>query len=210
MACLIPITSYSGKVPMRARQFEKQLARLLLDQQPWSASEIDQRTRGLREAGLLPVGGRGLNAPDITSRHAALILISLAATNRAVQTADAARAYASMEPVNPDAPFAGQTMFADALGAILNDPYLELEVSTVVICRTWQEAIIKFRRGGREQSTVYRPPGTLEFDSYSVRVREDVTLGGGILQQLAIDLAGLNDVGGWLDMARRADREMDS
>lgn len=188
---------------MRARQFEKQLA--LLEPNPWSASEIDQRTRGLRDAGFLPVGGRGLNAPHIMPQHAALILISLAATNRAVETADATRAYASLEPVNPLAPFAGQTMFADALGAILSDPYFRLKVSAVVVCRTWQEAIIKYRHGRRERSTIYRPPGSLELNSYSNRVREDLTLGGGILQQLAIDLAEMNDVGGWLDAAIQSD-----
>lgn len=187
---------------MRAREFEKLLA--LLDPKPWTASEIDQRTRGLRDAGLLPVGGRGLNAPHITAQHAALILISLAATNSAVETVEAVPAYASMEAVGPDTLFSGQVMFADALGGILADRYGMMEILEVFICRTWPEAKIKYQRGGRERKTVYRPPGSPKIKSVN-RVGVGVTLGGGILQQLALDLA-VNDTR-WLSMVKQPDQE---
>src|SRR5689334_1814244 len=113
---------------MRARQFEMLLASFGL----WSSSEIDQRTRALREIGALPIGGRGLNAPDITAEHAAMILIALASTERAGDAREATQVYASM------ADESGRT-FAAALTAALSDPLDKLHLERVTVCRTIPE-----------------------------------------------------------------------
>lgn len=58
---------------MRARELEFKLAKLL----DCPAGQIDQRMRPLRELGIIPVGGHGLNAPDIRPEHAACMLLQL-------------------------------------------------------------------------------------------------------------------------------------
>lgn len=173
---------------MRAREFESSLIGL----SPWRPSEIDQRTRGLRDAGMLPVGGRGLNAPDIEPQHAAAILLSLAASDRAPDAVDAARTRLEMVPVEGKSPAATQN-FATALAAILSDPDYKLKVKRVVVCRTWPEASIEYRgTHGKREFVTYRP-ADFPKQGYGFAARVDTTLDGGLLHQLAIDLAGLND-----------------
>jgi len=173
---------------MRAREFERSLEVM----SPWRASEIDQRMRGLREAGLLPVGGRGLNAPDIEPEHAAAILVSLAATERAADAAEAVRAYSAMLLVAGKR-FGETPSFGESLAAILGDSADELKVEEVVVCRTWPEAVVKFRGPRRRLETaVYRPERSPP-QGYGFGARVDTTLMGGLLQQIAIDLAGLNN-----------------
>lgn len=43
-------------------------------------SQIETRVRRLREAGLVPSGGRGRNAPDIDVTHAAFVVMAIAAS----------------------------------------------------------------------------------------------------------------------------------
>jgi hypothetical protein len=58
---------------MRTKTFEEKLARMA----GIPASEADQRMRPLREAKLLPVGGRGRQAPDMNSVHGAYMLLAM-------------------------------------------------------------------------------------------------------------------------------------
>ena len=98
---------------MRAREFERDLAALSF----WTESEIDQCTRQLRAVGSLPTGGRGLNAPDITAEHAAIILIGLAAARRSKDIPNAVETYGLMLPVAE--PFEGANRLRDVLTLLL-------------------------------------------------------------------------------------------
>lgn len=64
---------------MNTRDFERRISLQL----PYSASDIDQRTRRLRELSLLPDGGRGRHAPDINACDAALLFLALLADEAA-------------------------------------------------------------------------------------------------------------------------------
>lgn len=63
-------------ISVRIRELEEVLAELGV----WSSSQIDQHARRLRGLGLLPIGGRGVNAPKATPKDAATLIVSLAAT----------------------------------------------------------------------------------------------------------------------------------
>jgi len=58
---------------MTARELEA-LLRLLSH---YTESEIDQRTRPLRDRNLIPHGPRGANAPHLEPHHAALVLLTM-------------------------------------------------------------------------------------------------------------------------------------
>ena len=57
----------------------RSLEKILASRTGYSASEIDQRMRPLRELGMVPHGPRGPAAPHIEHIHAAIALLSLAA-----------------------------------------------------------------------------------------------------------------------------------
>jgi len=93
-----------------------------------------------------------------------------------------------------------EAAFGAAFAAILGDPHAQLRVSKVVICQTWAEAIIEYLgRRNRPIKTLYRPSESPTFDSYAMRIRQESTFGSGILQHLALDLAGANSLE-WLDV----------
>jgi hypothetical protein len=78
--------------------------------------------RKLREARLLPTGGRGPHAPEIGPREAATVLIAICASRQAVDAADAVRAFASLRPKFNDEAFEGAGTLSDALAAALASP----------------------------------------------------------------------------------------
>ena len=176
---------------MRVREFERLLAAQTSN---WSASEIDQRTRALRAAGKLPVGGHGLNAPDVQAEQAAMILIALAATERASASVEAVDNYASLRwqrLQKGETAFAGKRTFGEALIAILEDRDNERAVAEVQICRTWPWAIVRHGPAA-DQLAQYRSPWPAQG---SGDVEEIVRLNYHFLQPLAIELAGTNDPG---------------
>src|SRR5262245_7501333 len=126
----IPVTNHYGRFRVRAREFEADLASL----SHWGRSEIEQRLLRLRKAGLIPLGGRGLNAPPISAEHAACILIAMAGTSRADDTTAAAQQYGEMIPVEGVSIASGETFYG-ALAEILRDTDSRLRVQAVVICR---------------------------------------------------------------------------
>jgi hypothetical protein len=60
-------------VPMRVSQLQNSLAGLL--ERPFG--EMDQRCRGLREMGLIEIGGRGNSAPHLSMQEGALIIMAM-------------------------------------------------------------------------------------------------------------------------------------
>jgi hypothetical protein len=175
---------------MRAREFERDLAILAF----WTRSEIDQCTRQLRQAGLLPVGGRGLNAPKITAMHASLILIGLTASHRAADIADAVEAYGSMPALT--SPLDGAATFGEALASILTN-WVELKpkrsINSIVVCSTWPEATINLTKAGRRRSEmiVY---GASDVEHPGPGMRADVTFSPATLSMLALNLRRAQEV----------------
>lgn len=100
---------------MRAREFEGWLALEF----GFSRSEVDQRLRILREAGIISHGGRGPYAPTMRSVEIASILISLCGAERASDTISRIDAYATMPP-RGDGPFKPFANIIGALTAILD------------------------------------------------------------------------------------------
>jgi len=172
---------------MRVREFERRLQALT----PWNASEIDQRTRALREIGLLAVGGRGLNAPQINPDGAAYVVLSLAVTNRPDETHDAVSTYASMISAGDPRKAIGDThVFFEALASIL-DAENKLRCTSVKICKSWPDATIEFKdQNGNIWSQRYLPPAQCAVSRRPDgvgKVREDITLDGHCFRKLAID-----------------------
>jgi len=131
---------------MRVKEFEREIAALT----PFGATALDQRTRSLREANMLPVGAPGPNAPHLDIRHAASILVSLAA-----ETArDAARTVMTYECLVRQGRGGGQKLFMEALWNILEDPDNRQDIAEVRINCSWPEALIVKKSGKR---IVYLP-----------------------------------------------------
>ncbi|CAO3351904.1 hypothetical protein [Azospirillum melinis] len=173
----------------------KGLERFLVSLTPWGATEIDQRTRNLRVARMLPTGGgRGLNAPEIGPEQAATVLISLAVSDRAVDAVQSVLTYAPLKPATGGQfdGFGACETFGEALTLILEDYGAKYDVEEVVICRTWPMAIITRKApDGEIQEFVYGydSSGTANAEGYRASiVRVETRFSGGFLHQLAIDL----------------------
>lgn len=165
---------------MRIREFERNL----VFSTAWGAAEIDQRTRRLRELGELPVGGRGLNAPEITPRHAAMILIALAAADSAPRTAQVVRDYPSLR--SGEGAAGGQ--FLDALVEILSAPATAETVRDVRVCRSEASATITMINGDQLH---YRDPqvnGTANPGGYV-----EAVLTGELLHNIAVSLSAASE-----------------
>ncbi|MCW0235305.1 MAG: hypothetical protein OJJ21_17025 [Ferrovibrio sp.] len=174
---------------MIARRFEDAVRRF----SPFSQSTIDHTARQLREAGMLPIGGRGNAAPEITPQHAASFLAALAAP-RLIEAASFAAKINRMKPTNGDEyGFAGARTFGDAFSAILSDDKRRLAVAKVQICRDWPYAAIHFK------SEMDKPVYEFGFVEKSAAQSEGefthpistyVQYNGGVLQGFAMELAG--------------------
>jgi hypothetical protein len=120
---------------MTAKELERILARLT----GFGTAHLDQTTRALRAAGLLPPSPRGRGATPLTGADVATILIALAGAEQPAKTPAAVRAYAGMVKVGGDA---GADTLAEAVGRIAVDPVQAARIQTVLICRSWPMATI--------------------------------------------------------------------
>lgn len=130
----------------------KDLERALALFAPLSIAALDHTGRALRSASLLPLGGRGIQAPHVTAQHASHMLIGAAASDVPQDAPAHVQIYAPLLPSwsgklsngRPDLlrPFGGYGTFGAALTAILSDPELADTVSEVMIYRSWPRAII--------------------------------------------------------------------
>ncbi|MGF7177013.1 hypothetical protein [Azospirillum doebereinerae] len=146
----------------------------------WPASDLDVRTRQLRERAMLPKGGRGLHAPDIGPDHAATILIAMAAASKAVDAGARVLDYWGLASV-AILDGLGAATFHEGLTAVLSDPGLAGRVDCVRVCRSWPEA----RIGIQGTEHVYRNPCV---PTGKPGVWEDLTFDGALIHQLAITL----------------------
>jgi hypothetical protein len=126
---------------MTAKELERILARLT----GFGTAHLDQTTRALRAAGLLPPSPRGRGATPLTGADIATILIALAGAEQPAKTPAAARAYAAMVQVGGDA---RSDTLAEALTRAAVDPARAARIQTVLVCRSWPMATISVQTGG--------------------------------------------------------------
>jgi len=97
----------------------------------FTASDLDQRARSLRTAGLIPNPGRGGASPPARPEHVAAILIGVAAP-AAAGAAGHVREIGALVPTAGEAPFSADD-FAQALAAPIAAPERAAEIYAVRI-----------------------------------------------------------------------------
>ncbi|MFO1127845.1 MAG: hypothetical protein U1E66_05335 [Rhodospirillales bacterium] len=116
----------------------KELERLLALRTGFGAAHLDQTTRALRAAGLLPAGRRGRGARSLDGTDAAMLLLALAAADQPARAPFAARTYADLRLVGSGTP----STLVDAIAAATTDLNQAAAIRTVLICRSWPMATI--------------------------------------------------------------------
>jgi hypothetical protein len=119
----------------------------LISERGVDASKADTITRRLRESGKLPSGGRGANAPQIGAREAAIFLIAVAGSPKAI---DAPTRVDKLSKLRSDG---GGPTFLDAVEGLLADQNARQNVREVRIARTHRGAVII----SDERTDTYRP-----------------------------------------------------
>lgn len=128
---------------MNVRRFER-----FLTSHGAPAPSLDAITRHLRGMGLLPVGGRGANAPEITAEGAALVLLALAGVanpNSAEQTARFIKKFTGAESEGR----AKEGLLA-VLEQMLLDRRLAAQVAEIRVCRMSTDTTIVYHNGNSE------------------------------------------------------------
>lgn len=171
---------------MKARVLERTLATMGA-----APSALDLCTRELRRVGMLPIGGRGPNAPEIDFTGAASMLVGLACSSVASQAGDTAIFYASF--VDPSNPY-GETLLA-ALSKILGDQQTAHDVDEIRFCRSMPWVMFVNKDGTKK---TFHPPGTNypgDTNKYNRRgAREEYVIGSLLLHQIAIDFAQAKEI----------------
>lgn len=152
---------------MNVRDFER-----LLAVQGLHKASLDAVTRHLRAMKLLPLGGRGTNAPAITREGAALILLVYAGVGNPNSDQQVKRFLSEFgcKPGKPPEPNAAR----DFLTELLSDPASAAAVTEVRVSRDTADVAIHFEDGRREvyralseeqlgERGAERPPGELEY-----------------------------------------------
>jgi hypothetical protein len=121
----------------------KELERLLAARTGFGAAHLDQTTRALRAAGLLPESRRGRGARALTGADVAVVLIALAAAGQPAKAPAAVRTYAGLRQVGDED---GLTL-AEALACASVDAGRAATIRTVLVCRSWPMATISKPHG---------------------------------------------------------------
>jgi len=159
----------------------------------WRPSDVEQRARLLREAGLLPQGGRGRASPPVVARDVATLLVGLGSTGKAVEVVSVVEAYLALVPSGPN-PFARAPNFGTALTVIFEDAQVLGLVDRVEMCRSWPEASIVFRggkKGKKRRETYLASAGRPERRD---QIEIVATVHSEMLSELGSGLAGPNPV----------------
>ena len=159
----------------------------------WPQADGIKRIRVLREAGLLPQGGRGGNAPDVGPRHVAVALIGFAASTNASHIAAAVETYGTMSLVAGN--IAGNGSFLEALTIVFENPHLAARIETLRICRSWPEARIVARRDDRDPEMAHYARAADRAAARDRHLRIDVTLAGALIRTLNDGIHGMVNAG---------------
>jgi hypothetical protein len=179
----------------------KALERWLANHTPCTEAFCDHVARALRPAGLMPLGGRGIQAPRITEEHVVNMLTAVAVADTPAQAPVLVPIYLDLpatwtwnfgtgEPEQP-LPYYGHPTFRDAFTALLLDDVYRMKISEVLIYRSWPRVKIV----GKEQIGYY---GLIENPAAQAAGLRDTSSGlvfhysSATIHQLAIDLAGHN------------------
>lgn len=109
-----------------------------------SPSFLDQIGRSLRNAGMLPSGSRGKNAPQLGAVHAARFVIAAAMANSAPEAPDTVKLYGALVGANPFYRFPGQSKhnkqlkFVAALTSIFSSAEAPAHINYIKF-RRWPE-----------------------------------------------------------------------
>lgn len=171
---------------MRVRQLEFALQELGVP-----ASALDVVTRQLRAQKMLPVGGRGLNAPKIGPDEAAWVLIGLAGSDAAAQAAWALHKQLELRMVPGSAPRHSDE-FVSVVQILLGNPDWAGEVVELRVGRSHALSQIIYRDGHVERFVGPDAPHLAA--GGGMRFRTEGVIGGGMLHQIAIDLAEPNNL----------------
>ncbi len=115
----------------------KELERLLAVRTGFGAAHLDQTTRALRAAGLLPASRRGRGARALDGRDVAVMLIALAAAEQPAKAPAAVRMYAGLRRAGGD-----EATLVEALARAGTDVAEAAAIGTVLVCRSWPMATI--------------------------------------------------------------------
>jgi hypothetical protein len=185
---------------MQTRQLEKRISRYSAR----TASELDARSRSLREAGLLPVIGRGPYAAHLGPDHLKNFLFGLASP-KATDAADAVRAYDPILPLFES--FAGASTFGGAVATAMADPDLAETIHRISLHRTaYPDSVGPLHyaeimwRGPKDRPTLlaiyaprshadkFRAAGGSDFNFGRSVVLDATVFGGGFLAMVAFNL----------------------
>ena len=184
----------------------KELERLLGSLTALTATDLDLRTRKLRGARMVPVGGRGPHAPDYQAEHVATFLICIGGTESPSDAANAVLAYAPLRYVGVQfGGFLAEDTLADAITRCLADPRLAATVQAIRFCRSWPMVEMEYDEAGQRRVARYLTETDLEAANDepvslasvgASTIRSECVIGGGLLQQIAIELSD-EERGGW-------------
>lgn len=139
----------------------------------WSATDLEQKARRLREAGFLPQGGHGVNAPHARPFHAANLLLGVAGATGASSVVDALAPRLSLVSK-------GSAVLADVLADVLSDVGAANKVELVTVSRSHLWAKIDWRDGRSDEFTPAKP-----VPERSTGMRQYVTIDRATLKEVA-------------------------
>jgi sulfur relay (sulfurtransferase) complex TusBCD TusD component (DsrE family) len=174
---------FFGEWPVTGKQFERKMAR-------WShftPAHLQVVMTSLREAGMIPAGGRGPHAPELGFENVAYALLGASTAGTASEASHAAATYYRLHAFGP--PFEGHPSLGSALTAILTDGDRARRVLSLEIITSWPKAIIRMR--GSTTDCVYGYDAVEAARDAGFRttpVYASVTFKGGVLHQLHIDM----------------------
>ena len=103
--------------------------------------EFDRIAARLREENLIPVGARGIHAPELSPRDAAMLFTTMAGSYRPKDALRVAEAYAKLKSQD------GSENFLEVLGRLFAHPDQAEKVKLLRICRNITDAAIEFDDG---------------------------------------------------------------
>lgn len=179
----------------------KELERLIAER-GGNASALDVVTRRLREAGFLPVGGRGVNAAALRPVDAASILIAYAGSEVAAKADETLRYYAHFArpnwveigaPRRRGSHFGGPVLsenFAEMLQSLLVHDEILIEVQAISFARNFPITRVLLNDG--KQISYCAPARDLKEVEAEANwsFRSEGVLTHNLLKRIAIDLRG--------------------